>query len=143
MVEGETGEYHRSGDGGVMVPKETKTAIDGLDADAATADEQLVVREIKDAFSGRLTHNLQLSIAAITAKNYLMIHGQSQEMSDVAALLHKVPQVAAMRQKDAACFEALEAKLRSRDIQPVTACSTSAMAVPNVEISDVLRAAGQ
>jgi hypothetical protein len=140
LIEGEAGEY-RSGTGGVLVPKFTKIALDDLDADAATPDEQLVVQELKSALVGKLSHNTQLSTAAILAESYLKFHAQNHERSDVNALVSRIPQTIAMRQKEAACFEQLETKLRTRDTSPVTTCSTAAMTVPNIEISDVTQAA--
>lgn len=141
VIEGETGQLSQAADGSILVPRDTKTAINDLDADAATADEQLVVHELDAVFNRRLEHNTELAIAAMTASNYLMIHGQSRERADVAALVAKLPQVAAIHQKEAVCFQDMEATLRSRSVDPIAACSKESMTVPSVETSDVIKAA--
>lgn len=142
LIEGEIGVYGMTASGVATLPSDPVNAINSVDADAETMDEQAVVVELKQALKGRLTHNTQLSGAADIARGYLRINEKPYGAVDVAALLSRVPQVTEIHQKETVCFADLETKLRSRDTKPVTSCLPDVMKVADIEIED-LRRVGQ
>jgi hypothetical protein len=157
-IEAETGKAGTSQDGGLTVPRATNQLVDDLDIDAQTKEEQAVVKMLKDFFVVKVSHNREIDNLSIEAEERLKIalydsmgppsqdwrklpvfsprtqHLEKLQPSDVVA---KSPTVISIHTKEAACTDALEAMLRSRNYQAIEACHLDALSVPVPDRLDV------
>jgi PEGA domain len=137
MIESETGDMSVGRDGSVLVPRSTNQAINDLDIDAITKEDQEVVNALQVFFNARLLHNLDIQILATKAKIALMVADLPRGPLQVSDLVAKSPTVVKIHSNEAACSSELEAALRARIYHVVAACSATALNVESPKELDV------
>lgn len=123
MVEAEAGQYSLSDSGGILVPKETSSAINDLDADAATKDEQAVVSTLRAFFMSRLEHNMTLRTLKLRAETLLISKNLPRGSVNVAELAATSPTVSAIHDKESQCANEIDEALRTRKWREIAACA--------------------
>jgi len=137
MIEGETGEISQGPDGSTRVPRSTSQALDDLDVDAQSKDDQAVVSVLKDFFLARVTDNMYIEILSTMAHTTLLVAGLPRGPLQTADLVSKSPTVVKIGSIESACSLGLEAALRSRNYQNVPACTQAALNVDMPKEFDV------